>query len=796
MLGNNLRFAFRNILRNKIFSAINILGLAISLAVFVLMALYIRDEVGFDQFHTNAERIYRVADDKQTTDVLLRSAQSAAPVAPALLADFPEVQAAARIISTESLVAYKRKLFEERRIYFADPSLLRIFSFTLVKGDPATALNEPFSVVLTETVATKYFGSTDALGKLLTMDGKNVKVTGILKDVPPNSHLDFDFLVSMATAQQKGSGFDWLFTNWYSNNFYTYLLLPENFDASRLAAKLPDFDKRHSEAGNTTRHHYALEQLTDIYLHSDRANQAGKTGSLSNLYVFSIVACIILLVACINFVNLATARAAERAKEVAIKKVAGASKSQLMLQFFAESFLMTAVSLLFAILLCYLFLPAFNQFAGKSLSLDLFSPLHLLFTIALLVSIAVLAGSYPALALSAFKPAVALKGKIKTTAWSIGIRKGLVVFQFAVSIVLISCSLVIYRQLRFMQQHDLGFAPSQTLVVNFEGDQRVQQQYQAIRERLLTIPGIRKVTASSNVPGDRRAGDWSMEFAKKNGDTLRTELSVYLVDYNFLEQYRVPIVAGRGFSSRYAADTASSMIINEAALQKLGFVNAADALGVKVAMYPNAGEIVGVFKDFHYESLQKAIAPLAMRVLPSNFRLLSIEIGTTHLQQAITQISTAWDSLVPQRPLEYAFLDESFNRQYLAEMQFEKLFTIFTSLAIIIACLGLFGLALFSTRQRTKEIGIRKVLGASVGGITGLLSGDFIKLVFIALLIASPISWFAISKWLEGYTYRITISWWLFVVAGVIAMLVALLTISFHALKAAIANPVKSLRSE
>lgn len=796
MVNNYLKFSIRNIKRNRLFSAINIFGLAISLTAFLLMALYIENERSFDRFHEKAQRIYRVADDKQTPDILIRSAASAAPVAPALLADYPEIQEAARIKSTEALVKYENKIFEERNIFYADPSLLNIFSFEMERGNTDNALQEPMSVVLTQKMAGKYFGTSDPMGKLILIDGINMKVTGVIKDVSANSHLNFDFLVSMSTAMQKGSGNEWLFTNWYSNNFYTYLLLPENYDISKLSAGMKDFDNRHHKNGSTTKHHYVFEKLTDIYLHSDRDNQVGKTGSITNIYVFSVVALIILLVACINFINLSTARAAERAKEVAIKKVAGAAKSQMVTQFFTESFLMTAISLLLAIILASAFLPAFNKFSGKSLSLDLFSPVHITSVIILLICIALLSGSYPAFILSGFKPAFALKGKVRASIWSIGIRKGLVIFQFAVSIFLIVCSLVIYRQLQFMQQHDLGFEPSQTIVINFEGDNGVQQRYQTIRQQLLSIAGVKEVTASSNVPGDRAVTTWSMDFAKKNGDTVSTELAIYLADFNYLHQYSIPIIAGREFSLQYAADTTESLLINETALKKLGFNNAGEAIGVHVGMYPKDGKVIGVFKDFHFESLQKSVAPLVMRVIPSKFRLFSVEIASVNIRQTVENIERTWSKLAPQRPLEFSFLDESFNKQYQSEIQFGKVFVMFTSLAIIVACLGLFGLALFSIQQRTKEIGIRKVLGASVTGITGLLSRDFIKLVFVAILIASPISWYAMTRWLQDYTYRITISWWLFVIAGLVALLIALLTVSFHAVKAAIANPVKSLRME
>lgn len=796
MIHHYLRFAFRNIKRNKVYPAINIVGLAVSITAFLLMALYIENELNFDSFHKNAKSIYRVADDKQTTDILLRSAQSAAPVAPALQQDFPEIKEAVRLINTEALIEYNDKLFEERNMFFADANIFKVFSFTMRSGNADNALKDPASIVLTAAMAAKYFGNINPAGKFLFVGGKSMQVTGIMDDIPAASHLQFDFLISMSTAQQQGTGYDWLFNNWYSNNFYTYILLPVNYDAGKLTARLKDFDNRHHEAGNTTIHHYALEKLTDIYLRSDRDNQAGKTGNLNNLYIFSVVALFILMLATVNFINLSTARAVTRAKEVAVKKVAGAARSQMIAQFFTESFLMTTISLAAAVVIASLLLPSFNIFSGKSLAINLFSPLHLTVLLLLFALLGLLSGSYPAFVLSDFKPATALKGKVSASAWSVGIRKGLVIFQFTVSVILIVCSTIVYTQMQYLQQHDLGFKPSQTLVINFEGDGQVQQQTEAIKAQLLKIPGVQQITASSNVPGDGNAGGWSMDFIKKNGDTIHTELPIYLTDFSYMQQYNIPMVAGRPFSEQYPADTIESMLINETALKKLGFRTADEAIGVSVGMYPTNGKIIGVFKDFHFESLQKPLEPLAMRIIPDKFRLFSVEINTAKIQQTVAAIEREWKKSVPQRPLEYSFLNESFNKQYEAEMRFGNVFAIFSILAVSIACLGLFGLALFSVQQRAKEIGIRKVLGASVAGITATLSKDFIMLVGIAIIIASPVAWYYMSSWLQNFAYRINISWWMFAVSGLVAVLIALITISFQTIRAAIANPVKSLRTE
>lgn len=797
MIVNHLKFAYRSLVRTKTFSAINIGGLVISLTAFMLMSLYIENELSYDKFNTKANNIYRVVDDKQTNALLQHGAGSAGPMAPALLKDFPQIKQAVRIINAESLVKYENKLFEERHLFFADADIFKVFEFKLLKGNANTALVNPQSIVLTETTALKYFGKDDALGKTLLLDGKPMTVTAVMKDVPANSHLSFDFLISMATAQQKGSGYDWLFSNWYSNNFYTYILLPDGTDATKLSSRFDEFANRNKANTPNTKHHYSLEKLTDIYLRSDRENQAGKTGSINSLYIFSAIAIFILLIACINFINLSTARAAERAKEVAIKKVNGVTRGQLVMQFFTESFMMTAVALIAGTILAYLLLPAFNDFAAKSISFNFFTPVHTLFLVAILTIVGLLSGSYPAFILSGFNPVTALKGNLKSSAWSVFIRKGLVVFQFSISIILIISSIVVFSQLRYMQKHDLGFKPAQTMVINFEGDNTVQRQYQLIKNQLMAINGVKSVTASSNVPGTvSSVGGWSMDFAKKTGDTIHAELPIILADFNFMQQYNIPMVAGRGLSEQFAADTVESMIINETALRKLGFNNASDAIGVKVGMYPTDGRIIGVYKDFHFESLQKAIEPLAIRVLPNNFRLFSVELNSANMQQTIASIESRWKTMAPQRPLEYSFLNESFNRQYQAETRFGQLFAAFTTLAILIACFGLFGLALFSVKQRTKEIGIRKVVGASVAQIANLLSKDFVNLVIVAMIIASPIAFFAMHKWIQAFAYRIELNLWIFITGGLIAIIIALITISYQAINAAVANPIKSLRNE
>lgn len=792
----NVKFAYRNLVRTKVFSAINICGLFISLTAFILMSLYIENELNYDRFNSKANQIYRVVDDKKTNALTQHGAGSPGPLAPALLNDFPQLRQAARIIGAESLVKYHDKLFEERQVYFADPAIFQIFDFSIVTGDAKTALQAPMSVVLTQTTAEKYFGKKDPLGETLLFDGKNMKVTGVVKNVPANAHFSFDILISMTTAQQKDSGYDWLFTNWYSNQFYTYVLLPENYSATKLTSQFESFADRNKANTAETKHHYSLEKLTDIYLYSDRENQVGKTGSITNLYVFSVIAVFILLIACINFINLSTARAAERAKEVAIKKVNGVSRSQLITQFFIESFLMVGIALLMSTMCSYLLLKPFNDFAGKQIVFDLLKPIHLIVLSLILLVVGTISGSYPAFILSGFHPVTAFKGNLKSSLWSIAIRKGLVVFQFSVSIILIISSLIVYNQLNFMQNHDLGYNPSQTMVINFEGDRTISSKYQLLSNELLKINGVKNVTASSSVPGKLSSKGWSMNFLKRTGDTIHAELPIFLTDLNFLKQYHIPIVAGRALSAQFASDTTESMIINESALRKLGFKNVAEAIGTKVGMYPNDAKVVGVYKDFHFQSLQKPIEPLAIRFMPQMFRVFSVELKTANIQKTVTDIASLWKQMVPQRPLEYSFLNDTFNKQYESEVKFGQIFGIFTILAIAIACFGLFGLALFSVKQRRKEIGIRKVVGASVAQITVLLSADFVKLVLIATLIATPIALYLMFSWIQTFAYRAVFSWWIFISGGLIASFIAICTISYQSMRAAFANPVKSLRSE
>jgi len=533
-----------------------------------------------------------------------------------------------------------------------------------------------------------------------------------------------------------------------------------------------------------------LEPLTDVYLHSTR--NGSKSGNITNVYIFSIIAVFILLIACINFINLTTARSSERAKEVGIKKVVGAEKTQLMRQFIGESTMVSFIAFLFAVGFLVLLLPLFNQLAGKTVSTGIFSNVaYLLILLFAALGIGFLAGVYPALVLSSFKPVVVLKGRFATGTRGILLRKGLVVAQFTISIALIIGTIVVYNQMNYMRSQDLGFSKDQMMVIDTNGDPAKN----AFQHAVAGLRGVKSTAMSSSVPGGGNNGAYS-EIENIKGDLQVANLDLYFVDFDYLNQYRIKMVAGRGFSRDFATDTTQAMVLNEAAVKMFGYTSPEQAIGKRFKQWGREGKIIGVMKDFHFRSLQEVIKPLSMRIEPESNNLVSVKVSTGQLPATIAAIENKWKTLIPNRPFSYYFLDEFFDRQYRSEDRFGKLFLNFAVLAIFISCLGLLGLASYSTMQRTKEIGIRKVMGASVSKIINLLSKDFLKLVFISFFIAAPAAWFFMNHWLKDFAYRTNISWWIFLGAGLTALVIALFTISFQAIRAAVANPVKSLRTE
>lgn len=794
MIKNNIKIAFRSLLRHKAFSFINILGLAVGIAACFLIYMYVAFETSFDKFHTKADRIYRVVADVVTPTETIKSSWVTSPVAINLKRDFPEIEDAARIAEDQLLVKKGNIKFEEKHAVLADSTLFNIFDFPLIAGDKKTALVEPMSVIISQTTAKKYFGDTNPMGQeiQLTGDALNAKITGVMKDIPKNSQIEADIIVSQSSTK-KVQGYGMSDSEWTNHTNYTYILVKPNTNVKALEAKFPAFQELHhgADAKKLQMQDYlSLEPLLDVYLKSKRGGFV--TGNIKNIYIFSAIAIFILLIACVNFINLTTARSTERAKEVGIRKVAGALRFQLARQFISESIIICLIAFILSIVLAAISLPLFNQLAGKEISSSIFNnPLHIISLFFLSIFIGLAAGFYPSLVLSSFKPVSVLKGRFSTGTRGLILRKSLVVFQFTISIILIAATIIVYRQLNYMRSQDLGFSKEQTVVINTSWDKNKD----VFKQSLSAIPGVLSTTMSSHVPGGGFNSAYS-EVENKKGEMQKSNLDLYFVDFDYIKQYNLKLAAGRSFSKDFSTDSTQAMVINEAASKMLGYSTPQEAIGRKFSQWGKKGQIIGVLKDFHYKSLQSNITPLVMRYEPWGIGVVSVKVSAANLPKTLKEIGDKWAQLIPNRPFEYSFLDDSFDKQYSTEDHFGNLFFNFAVLAIFISCLGLLGLSSYSTMQRTKEIGIRKVLGANVAGIVNLLSVEFIKLVLIALVIAIPIAWYGMSKWLLDFAYRSNIAWWVFGLAGLAAVVIAFSTISYQAIKAAMANPVKSLRTE
>jgi putative ABC transport system permease protein len=794
MLKNYLTIAIRSLWRHKGFSFINILGLSVGMTACFLIFLYVTFETSYDNFHKKADRIYRVVTDTKTPSETIKQGRTTTPIAINLKKDFDEVEDAVRLGTDGYLIRKGEIKFQEQNCVLADSTLFNIFDFPLIAGDKTTALKEPMSIIMSQSSAVKYFGKENPIGQHVLMTGKGIPatITGVMKDIPENSQILADIFVSMSSYKDI-YGVPSADSEWTNHSNYTYILLKSFADAKALEKKLPAFMEYHhgAEAKELQMQDYlSLEPLRDVYLKSTRDGFVN--GSIQNVYIFSVIGIFILLIACVNFINLTTARSAERAREVGIRKVVGAGRFQLTGQFIGESVVICLIAFVLTIGFCAITLPLFNQLAGKHISHDLFiEPVPFLLLFLLSLAIGLIAGIYPSMVLSSFKPVSVLKGRFSTGASGLILRKGLVVFQFTISIALIVGTLVVYSQLKYMRNRDLGFSKEQEIIINTNYDKNKD----VFKQSLKSIPGIISTTYSSSVPGSGNNSAYSL-VENKNGEMQKTNLDLYFVDYDYIPQYNLKMVAGRAFSKDFPTDSTQAMVINEAAARMLGYQSPQDAVGRNFDQWGRQGKIIGVLKDFHYKSLQNPIAPLTMRIETWGFGTISIKVSSNDIARTLNNIEAKWNEVIPNRPFEYNFLDDFFNKQYKGEENFGKLFLNFAILAIFISCLGLLALSSYSTMQRTKEIGVRKVLGASVSNIVNLLSMDFIKLVVIALAIATPLSWLAMNKWLEGFAYRIDISWTLFIVAGIIAVIIAFSTISFQSMKAAMANPVKSLRTE
>ncbi len=814
MIKNYFKIAFRNLWKNKGYSAINIFGLAVGLATCLLIILYITDELSYDRFYKNADRIYRINSDIQFGGGKLHMTQTSDMMGELLKKDNPQVEEYTRVYTSEGdkLIKKGNEFITEKNVASVDSTFFSVFMLPAIEGDTKTALNEPNTVVLTESSAKKYFGTTaNIVGKTIEIKNgettKPYKITALIKDIPKESHFNFDFLFSMKNV-------DYQWGQLTSHNFHTYLLLKPGTDDKVFTKKFDDYINKYvlpsvqqfikvssmeefRKSGNYLE--YSLIPLTKIHLFSDYTFEIKPSGNIQYVYIFGAVALFILIIACINFMNLSTARSASRAKEVGIRKVLGTERKTLIAQFLVESTVTACIALFLAIVIAYFVLPLFNDVAAKSLSVSNLLSIQILpFILLLPFVVGLLAGSYPAFFLSSFKPIVVLKGNANTGFKKSNLRNVLVVFQFATSIMLIIATIIVYNQLHFIQTTKLGFNKDQVLVI--DGAYALNNNAQVFKNEVLAINGVSSGTLSAYIPvtnSSRSDNTYSKEAVMdaKSGIDMQT----WRIDYDYIKTMGMEIVKGRNFSKDFSADS-SAMLITETTAKLLGYDDAvgkniyipSDVPGDK-SMMPI--HIIGVIKDFHFESLRQNIGPLCMR-LGNSTGLASFRINTANAQDLVQQVSNKWKALAPGLPFSYRFLSDSFDEMYRSEKRAGNIAIVFAVLAVLIACLGLFGLVTFMAEQRTKEIGVRKVLGASIPNVVALLSKDFLLLVLIACVFAFPVAWWVMHKWLQDFAYRINISWWVFVIAGFAAFIIALITVSVQAFKAAIANPVKSLRTE
>ncbi len=804
MLKNYFKVALRNIFRQKAYAFINISGLAIGICCCLLIVSYVLDELSYDNFHPDTEQTFRIALDRKFPDNQFMYARSPVPMGPTVAREIPEVTAATRMFNTFGSLTfqYEDRYFDERNVIAVDSNFFDFFGVELLAGDPETALNDPNSLIITEAMATKYFGKEEALGKQLEIQNiGQMMVRGVARQMPSNAHFHFDFLFSLNTMPG-------LYNNqfWGGYTLYNYVkmapesvaevenkLMPllQRYMEPQIQSVLGISWQQYEEAGNA--HRYFFQPVNDIHLHSALQWELEPNGSLSTVYLFAGISAFILLIACINFINLSTARSANRAKEVGMRKVLGAIKGQLVIQFLMESVLMCLLALALAIGMTALILPFFNELSGKLIVMqDFLSPLVLLILISFALVLGIVAGLYPAVFLSAFKPVVVLKGRLKGGAKNSWLRNGLVIFQFAVSIVLVIGTMVIYQQLQFLNDKSLGFDKDQLVVVERAG--LLTNQSTTFKNALLQNPDILEVTGTNSIPGRQITGG---TFTDVTGDASDRFLMPNLTgDYDLINTMGLEMVEGRAFDRQIVTDS-TAVIINEAAARTFKWDNP-----IGKQLQPINGpvfQVIGVVKDFHFESLHQEIRPLALftrdlDAQPAN--LMVMKLNTANLSETLSFLDEQWRAFVPERPLAYRFVNEEFGALYEAEQQSGKIFTAFSALAIFIACLGAFGLAAFLATQRVKEIGVRKVLGASTMSIVGLLSKDFVKLILIANLVGWPLAYLGMQRWLESFAYAVGVDWLTFILVALGSIGIALVTVSYHSIRAALNNPADTLHHD
>ncbi|TEU04780.1 MAG: ABC transporter permease [Candidatus Aminicenantes bacterium] len=784
MLTNYIKVAFRQLIRQRGYSFINIIGLTIGMACFILIGLWVQDELSFDRFHQKKDRIFRILNKTDDGDLIPSPTYA---LAPALKSLYPEVEEFSRVwFWHSSLVKYGDKSFEEDRIHMADPGFFRMFSFPFIKGDPETALADRNAIVITQKAALKYFGTEDPIGKVLHLaqDRADFKVTGIIENIPPNSHIQFDFMIRVEFL-----GEDRL-ARWEEWTGPCYILLRPGASSEAFTAKIADIYKVYEDPEAT--YSPVLQPLTKVHLY-----EFGSPGRIKQVYLFSLIAVFILIMACINFMNLSTARSAKRAREVGMRKVIGATRKQLIRQFLGEAMIIAFLSLILALAVVEIVLPSFNLSTGKSLALLEKANLSIVLTLLFVtLGTGLLAGSYPSLFLSSFQPVQTLKNLPRFENRGSAVRKILIIFQFAISVGLITCTLIVSKQLRHIQNRDLGL--NRENVVILRNNPFLMPRFESFKDRLQTQPGIKSVTSAAQGPtwvGENISIDWE---GNPTDDALSIDYTV--VDYDFFETFGMKIIQGRGFSPEFPTDMKDACVISELTARRMGLEN---PIGMSITMNHPAWEesfrkaqIIGIVKDFHARTLHAAIRPFVFRMYRPWHNYIFVKVDGTRIPEALEAIESTFKTSVPGYPYRFMFYDEAYNLQYVSEHQFGRLFNVFSLLSVFISCLGLFGLAAYTAEQKTKEIGIRRILGASIPGIATLTTKEFLKWVALAALVAWPVAYYVMSQWLQDFVYRVSIGPLVFCISGGLTLIIALFTVSYQSIKAATANPVESLRYE
>lgn len=802
MFLNYIKIFFRNLKKNPTYILINILGLSIGMGVSILIFLFVQHEMSYDTYHDNKDRIFRVsrAFSSPAGEANLHLAHTAPPFGPLLKSDFAgQVSEAVRVMNVDVVVKVEDKIFEEKRFFFSDPEIFRVFSWKMVEGDPDRALTYPDGIVISETMAYKYFEDQAPVGKTLTImiggESMEIIVRGVMEDVPDNSHFKADIFASMEPLTEYYGGYDAMMQNFGDNNFITYLKLENNVDYKYFESELPDFIDRHISASSqglaaSTTTKLQLWPITDIHLYSNLDSEIEPNSSIENVYIYTAIALFILLIACINFMNLATARSAKRAMEVGLRKVMGADRQLLVRQFMSETIFMSLIAMFIALLIASLALPYVASFTGTELSFDLFEhPEYLLGFVILVLVVGILSGSYPSLFLSGFQPVKVLKGTYKIKSIHENLRSVLVVGQFAISSILIVAVLVVLNQLDFLKNKDLGFDKDEIVVLPAHDD--LIANYETIRERLLQQRGIKELALGSRVPSGRLL-DAQGTKAEVNGDLspIDIRLSDIHVSHTFMKTFGMEFQAGRDFDIELASDSTQAFILNEAAVRAIGWSSPEEAIEKQLHYGIRRGYVVGVVKDFHFESLHQPISPMVFLIPTDRINEVAIKVDKALKDETIAYLKQEWLAMGPNLPFNYYSIADKFDQHYEAEEKVGAVFGLFAGLAIIISVLGLFGLSAFAAEQRTKEISIRKVMGASIWNIVALIGMDSLKLVLLGFIIAIPIAWYGMSQWLGNFAYSIAMSWVVFLIAGLGAFLVAAVTVSSQAIRAAMINPV------